>query len=150
MEGHFDFPKLGNKLNKAVEVTKNNIDGSSVFIALTMAATGISQSGSFAPDKSKSSTATTSIYSILDRKSKIDPCDESGMTLDNGFDSVAGGERYTVIWWKEAASGHCTCHDVIVVLKNGVIVEKGKHEGLMNIKDGFYASLVALQTNTSS
>lgn len=54
-----------------------------VFFALTMAATGISQSGSFAPDKSKASTATTSIFSILDRKSKIDPCDESGMTLDN-------------------------------------------------------------------
>ncbi|KAL1816476.1 hypothetical protein ACET3Z_019050 [Daucus carota] len=54
-----------------------------VFFALTMAATGISQSGSFAADKSKASNATTSIFSILDRKSKIDPCDESGMTLDN-------------------------------------------------------------------
>ncbi|KAL8090878.1 hypothetical protein AgCh_040088 [Apium graveolens] len=54
-----------------------------VFFALTMAATGISQSGSFVTDKSKASTATTSIFSILDRKSKIDPCDESEMILEN-------------------------------------------------------------------
>ncbi|MFS7976351.1 putative Type I protein exporter [Helianthus anomalus] len=31
--------------------------------------------------------------------------------------------------------------DVIAVIKNGVIVEKGKHENLINIKDGVYASL---------
>jgi ATP-binding cassette subfamily B (MDR/TAP) protein 1 len=34
--------------------------------------------------------------------------------------------------------------DLIAVVKNGVIVEKGKHNKLINIKDGFYASLVAL------
>lgn len=34
--------------------------------------------------------------------------------------------------------------DVIAVVKNGVIAEKGKHEALINIKDGVYASLVAL------
>ncbi|KAF8043116.1 hypothetical protein BT93_A1458 [Corymbia citriodora subsp. variegata] len=40
--------------------------------------------------------------------------------------------------------------DVIVVVKNGVIVEKGRHETLMNIEDGFYASLVALHTGASA
>ncbi|KAF5754096.1 putative Type I protein exporter [Helianthus annuus] len=34
--------------------------------------------------------------------------------------------------------------DVIAVLKNGAIVETGKHDELINIKDGLYASLVAL------
>ncbi|XP_050205105.1 ABC transporter B family member 11-like [Mercurialis annua] len=34
--------------------------------------------------------------------------------------------------------------DVIAVLNNGFIVEKGSHEELINIPDGFYASLVAL------
>ena len=34
--------------------------------------------------------------------------------------------------------------DVIAVVKNGVIAEKGKHEALININDGVYASLVAL------
>ncbi|XP_010271025.1 PREDICTED: ABC transporter B family member 11-like isoform X2 [Nelumbo nucifera] len=54
-----------------------------VFFALTMAAIGISQSSGFAPDASKAKTSTASIFAILDRKSKIDPSDESGMTLDN-------------------------------------------------------------------
>ncbi|XP_024022964.1 ABC transporter B family member 11 [Morus notabilis] len=40
--------------------------------------------------------------------------------------------------------------DLIAVVKNGVIAEKGKHETLMAIKDGIYASLVALHTTTSS
>ncbi|KAJ9171655.1 hypothetical protein P3X46_014987 [Hevea brasiliensis] len=40
--------------------------------------------------------------------------------------------------------------DVIAVVKNGVIVEKGKHETLINISDGFYASLVALHMSAST
>ncbi|WCJ22612.1 ABC transporter B family member 11 [Euphorbia peplus] len=54
-----------------------------VFFALTMVATTISQSSSFAPDSSKAKTAAASIFSILDRKSKIDPGDESGLTSEN-------------------------------------------------------------------
>ncbi|KAL3850148.1 hypothetical protein ACJIZ3_012030 [Penstemon smallii] len=34
--------------------------------------------------------------------------------------------------------------DLIAVLKNGIIAEKGRHETLINKKDGIYASLVAL------
>ena len=48
-----------------------------------MAAVGISQSSSFAPDSSKAKTAAASIFSIIDRKSKIDPSDESGETIDD-------------------------------------------------------------------
>ncbi|GMY17164.1 ABC transporter B family member 11-like, partial [Fagus crenata] len=40
--------------------------------------------------------------------------------------------------------------DVIAVVKNGTIVEKGKHDTLIRIKDGFYASLVALHTSAST
>lgn len=43
----------------------------------------ISQSSSLAPDSSKANAATASIFAILDQKSKIDPSDESGMTMDN-------------------------------------------------------------------
>ncbi|KAJ0691615.1 putative ABC-type xenobiotic transporter [Helianthus annuus] len=39
--------------------------------------------------------------------------------------------------------------DVIAVVKNGIIVEKGKHEKLINIKDGYYASLVALHSSSN-
>ncbi|KAK2970216.1 hypothetical protein RJ640_021652 [Escallonia rubra] len=54
-----------------------------VFFALTMAAIAISQSSSMGPDSSKAKTSAASIFAILDRKSKIDPSDESGMTLEN-------------------------------------------------------------------
>lgn len=40
--------------------------------------------------------------------------------------------------------------DMIAVVKNGVIVEKGKHENLINIPDGFYASLIALHSSAST
>ncbi|KAM0009308.1 putative P-loop containing nucleoside triphosphate hydrolase [Helianthus debilis subsp. tardiflorus] len=40
--------------------------------------------------------------------------------------------------------------NVIAVIKNGVIVEKGKHEELISINDGFYASLVALHVSSSN
>ncbi|XP_068664909.1 ABC transporter B family member 9-like [Aristolochia californica] len=39
--------------------------------------------------------------------------------------------------------------DVISVVKNGVIAEKGRHEILMKMADGVYASLVALNTSSS-
>ncbi|CAA2979723.1 ABC transporter B family member 11-like [Olea europaea subsp. europaea] len=54
-----------------------------VFFALTMAAVAISQSSSFAPDSSKAKTAAASIFAMLDRKSKIDPSDEAGTTLES-------------------------------------------------------------------
>ncbi|KAL4366271.1 hypothetical protein GQ457_05G001350 [Hibiscus cannabinus] len=54
-----------------------------VFFALTMATVGISQSSSFAPDSSKAKSAAASIFAIIDRKSTIDPSDESGTTLEN-------------------------------------------------------------------
>lgn len=54
-----------------------------VFFALTMAAIGIAQSSSFTPDSSKAKVAAASIFAIIDRKSTIDPSDESGTKLDN-------------------------------------------------------------------
>ncbi|XAR59296.1 Xenobiotic-transporting ATPase [Bertholletia excelsa] len=40
--------------------------------------------------------------------------------------------------------------DLIIVLKNGMVVEEGTHEVLMKKTDGAYASLVALQMTSSS
>ncbi|XP_010273385.1 PREDICTED: ABC transporter B family member 9 [Nelumbo nucifera] len=40
--------------------------------------------------------------------------------------------------------------DIIAVVKNGVIAEKGTHEVLMMIQDGAYASLVALHMSSST
>ncbi|KAM7270970.1 hypothetical protein ACFE04_030184 [Oxalis oulophora] len=39
--------------------------------------------------------------------------------------------------------------DIIAVVKNGVIAEKGTHDGLMKIKDGAYATLVQLNMSSS-
>lgn len=40
--------------------------------------------------------------------------------------------------------------DIIAVVKNGVIAEKGKHDDLMKITEGAYASLVALHATATS
>ncbi|XP_076943157.1 ABC transporter B family member 21-like [Bidens hawaiensis] len=53
-----------------------------VFFALTMAALAVSQLSSFAPDSTKAKCSAISIFAILDRKSEIDPSDESGLTLE--------------------------------------------------------------------
>ncbi|KAF5200751.1 Abc transporter b family protein [Thalictrum thalictroides] len=39
--------------------------------------------------------------------------------------------------------------DLIAVMKYGAIVEQGKHENLINIKDGYYASLTAIHMTAS-
>ena len=39
--------------------------------------------------------------------------------------------------------------DLIAVVKNGAIVEKGRHQDLIGLQDGAYASLVALYSKTS-
>ncbi|KAG7595575.1 P-loop containing nucleoside triphosphate hydrolase [Arabidopsis suecica] len=59
------------------------IDVFQVFFALTMAAIGVSQSSTFAPDSSKAKAAAASIFAIIDRKSKIDSSEESGTVLEN-------------------------------------------------------------------
>lgn len=48
-----------------------------------MASVGVSQSSSLTPNSSKAKSATASIFAILDRKSEIDPTNESGETLEN-------------------------------------------------------------------
>ncbi|KAL5705493.1 ABC-type xenobiotic transporter [Ranunculus cassubicifolius] len=54
-----------------------------VLFALTMTAVGMSQSSTLAPDSSKAKTSTASIFGILDRKSKIDSSDDTGLTSEN-------------------------------------------------------------------
>ncbi|XP_074355611.1 ABC transporter B family member 21-like [Apium graveolens] len=54
-----------------------------VFFALTMASRSIFQSSSLTPNSSKAKSATASIFAIIDRKSLIDPTEESGETLES-------------------------------------------------------------------
>ncbi|KAJ0989334.1 hypothetical protein J5N97_007690 [Dioscorea zingiberensis] len=53
-----------------------------VFFALTMAASGVSQSSAFGPDTNKAKDSAASIFEILDRKSKIDSSSDDGRVLD--------------------------------------------------------------------
>ncbi|KAF7123906.1 hypothetical protein RHSIM_Rhsim12G0140800 [Rhododendron simsii] len=70
--------------SKLVEAGKTEFyDVFRVFLSLTMAALAISQSSGLASDATKAKVATASIFAILDRKSKIDPSDESGITLES-------------------------------------------------------------------
>ncbi|KAL0539171.1 hypothetical protein IC582_023352 [Cucumis melo] len=54
-----------------------------VFFALTMAATGISHSSSMTQDTTKAKLAAASVFAIIDRESKIDPSNESGLVLSD-------------------------------------------------------------------
>ncbi|CAN1150210.1 ABC transporter B family member 9 [Linum perenne] len=54
-----------------------------VFFALTIAAVGISNSSGVAPDSRKAKDSAASIFSILDRKSRIDSSVDEGITLEN-------------------------------------------------------------------
>ncbi|XP_073138937.1 ABC transporter B family member 11-like [Henckelia pumila] len=67
---------------------------------------------------------------------------ESEKVVQDALDRVTLG-RTTVIVAHRLST--ITNADVIAVVKNGAIVEQGKHEDLINKSDGIYASLVALQ-----
>ncbi|WVZ69166.1 hypothetical protein U9M48_017999 [Paspalum notatum var. saurae] len=71
---------------------------------------------------------------------------ESERIVQDALDHVMVG-RTTVIVAHRLST--IKSADIIAVLKDGVIVEKGRHEALMNIKDGFYASLVELRSASS-
>ncbi|CAO1947832.1 unnamed protein product [Urochloa humidicola] len=71
---------------------------------------------------------------------------ESERIVQDAMDNVMVG-RTTVIVAHRLST--IKSANIIAVLKDGVIVEKGRHETLMNIKDGFYASLVELRSDSS-
>nr|VDD35366.1 unnamed protein product [Brassica oleracea] len=71
----------GARLVKDGRTTYNGVF--QVFLALTMTTIGISAASSFAPDSGKAKSAAVSVFGIIDRKSKIDSRDESGMVLEN-------------------------------------------------------------------
>ncbi|XP_024374420.1 ABC transporter B family member 11 [Physcomitrium patens] len=52
-----------------------------VFFAIAMSAIGVSQSAGLTPDLTKTKLAVNSVFELLDRKSRIDPYDQTGTTL---------------------------------------------------------------------
>ncbi|CAJ1940686.1 unnamed protein product [Sphenostylis stenocarpa] len=67
---------------KLVQNGKTSIsDVFRVFFSLSMAAIAMSQSGFMTPAASKAKSSASSVFAILDQKSRIDTSDESGITL---------------------------------------------------------------------
>jgi ATP-binding cassette subfamily B (MDR/TAP) protein 1 len=59
------------------------LDGFQVFFALLLATIGVSQGSALASDATKARESAISIFSVLDRKSKINSSSDDGMVLEN-------------------------------------------------------------------
>jgi ATP-binding cassette subfamily B (MDR/TAP) protein 1 len=71
---------------------------------------------------------------------------ESERIVQDALDHVMVG-RTTVIVAHRLST--IKAADIIAVLKDGTVVEKGRHESLMKMRDGVYASLVELRSVSS-
>lgn len=123
----------GARLVQAGETTFSDVFR--VFFALTMAAIGISQSSSLAPDSTKAKSAAASIFGILDRKSKIDPSDQSGMTLE----TVKGDIEFQHISFK-----YPTRQDVEIFRDLCLTIRSGKTVALVGESGSGKSTVVAL------
>jgi ATP-binding cassette subfamily B (MDR/TAP) protein 1 len=66
---------------------------------------------------------------------------ESERIVQDALDSVMVGRTSVVVAHRLSTIKGA---NIIAVVKDGGIVEKGRHDSLMNIKEGVYASLVEL------
>jgi len=120
---------------KLVEAGKTNFGGVfRVFLALTMAGLAISSDGG-ASNSSKGNGATASIFAILDRKSKIDPSDESGTTLE----SVKGEIELSHISFK-----YPTRPDVQIFRDLNLNIQSGKTVALVGESGSGKSTVIAL------
>ncbi|XP_052302906.1 ABC transporter B family member 11 isoform X7 [Populus trichocarpa] len=106
-----------------------------VFFALTMAAIGISQTSSFGPDSSSAKTAAASIFSIIDRKSKMDASDESGTKLD----SVRGEIELHHISFK-----YPTRPDIQIFRDLSLVIHSGKTVALVGESGSGKSTVISL------
>jgi ATP-binding cassette, subfamily B (MDR/TAP), member 1 len=71
---------------------------------------------------------------------------ESERIVQDALDNVMVGRTTVIVAHRLSTIKGA---DIIAVLKDGAIAEKGRHEALMDIKDGVYASLVELRLAAS-
>ncbi|XP_020538712.1 ABC transporter B family member 4 isoform X2 [Jatropha curcas] len=84
------------------------------------------------------------IYLLDEATSALDA--ESERVVQDALERVMVGRTTLVIAHRLSTIKSA---DMIAVVKNGVIVEKGKHDTLMNTKNGIYASLMAPKSSSS-
>ncbi|XP_077219448.1 ABC transporter B family member 21-like isoform X2 [Tasmannia lanceolata] len=106
-----------------------------VFFVLTMAAFAVSHSISLAPDATKAKSSTASIFSILDRKSKIDSSDDSGMILED----VKGNIKFQHVSFKYA-----TRPDVQIFRELCLDVQSGKAVALVGESGSGKSTVISL------
>ncbi|KVI00847.1 AAA+ ATPase domain-containing protein [Cynara cardunculus var. scolymus] len=70
---------------------------------------------------------------------------ESEHIVQDALDTVMIGRTTIVVAHKLSTIKGA---DIIAVMKNGVIAEKGRHDELLNLSGGVYATLAALQTTS--
>ncbi|XP_031285774.1 ABC transporter B family member 4-like isoform X1 [Pistacia vera] len=106
-----------------------------VFYALFLAATGISQSGFLAPDASKAKSAVASVFAILDRRSKIDPSDESGTIIE----SVKGD-----IEFQHVSFGYPTRPYILIFTDLCLAIRSGKTVALVGESGSGKSTVISL------
>ncbi|KAK3008816.1 hypothetical protein RJ639_013662 [Escallonia herrerae] len=106
-----------------------------VFFGLSMAAIGISQSGGLAPDSGKAEIAAASVFALLDQKSKIDPSDDSGTTLEN----VKGDIEFQHVSFKYA-----TRPDVQIFSDLCLLIRSGKTVALVGESGSGKSTVISL------
>ena len=115
-----------------------------VYYTLTLAAIGISQSSSLAPDASKAKNSAASIFAILNGKSKIDSSDASGMTIEDvkgeielHHVSFSYPTRPDVQIFRDLClaihSGKVTCLDLASLVILVLYIMAGLADGLKNL-----------------
>ncbi|KAI4343056.1 hypothetical protein MLD38_027602 [Melastoma candidum] len=106
-----------------------------VFFALTISATGISQSSALAPDTSKAKDSAASIFKILDSKPKIDSSSEEGTTLE----SVTG-----VIELEHVSFKYPTRPDVQIFRDLSLTIPAGKTVALVGESGSGKSTVISL------
>jgi len=71
---------------------------------------------------------------------------ESERVVQEALDQVMVGRTTVVVAHRLSTIRGA---DIIAVLKNGAVLEKGRHEELMHVKDGTYATLVELSSSSA-
>lgn len=106
-----------------------------VFFAISMGALSVSQSTGFLPDISNAKAAVNSVFALLDRQSKIDSSDSSGLTPE----SVVGN-----IEFRHVSFRYPSRPDVKVLRDLSLTVKSGKTVALVGESGCGKSTVVAL------
>ncbi|MCO5550954.1 hypothetical protein L7F22_004449 [Adiantum nelumboides] len=107
------------------------------FFAISMGALSVSQSTSLLPDVSNAKAAVNSVFALLDRQSKIDSAESSGLT--RGSDSVVGN-----IEFRHVSFRYPSRPDVKVLRDLSLSVKAGKTVALVGESGCGKSTVIAL------